>query len=122
MNRIEFYRKRDGTSDVLDFLDDLRQRSSSDKDARIQFRQMNLYIDLLRTNGTNLSVKIAKHLDDDIWELRPGNNRVLFFYHKGDAYVLLHHFRKKTQETPPREIKQAKRERDDYIRQKGTDK
>lgn len=122
MNRIEFYRKRDGTSDVLDFLDDLRQRSSSDKDARIQFRQMNLYIDLLRMNGTNLSVKIAKHLDDDIWELRPGNNRVLFFYHKGDAYVLLHHFRKKTQETPPREIKQAKRERDDYIRQKGTDK
>ena len=122
MNRIEFYRKRDGTSDVLDFLDDLRQRSSSDKDARIQFRQTNLYIDLLRMNGTNLSVKIAKHLDDDIWELRPGNNRVLFFYHKGDAYVLLHHFRKKTQETPPREIKQAKRERDDYIRQKGTDK
>ena len=122
MNRIEFYRKRDGTSDVLDFLDDLRQRSSSDKDARIQFRQMNLYMDLLRMNGTNLSVKIAKHLDDDIWELRPGNNRVLFFYHKGDAYVLLHHFRKKTQETPPREIKQAKRERDDYIRQKGTDK
>ena len=122
MNRIEFYRKRDGTSDVLDFLDDLRQRSSSDKDARIQFRQMNLYIDLLRMNGTNLSVKIAKDLDDDIWELRPGNNRVLFFYHKGDAYVLLHHFRKKTQETPPREIKQAKRERDDYIRQKGTDK
>lgn len=122
MNRIEFYRKRDGTSDVLDFLDDLRQRSSSDKDARIQFRQMNLYIDLLRMNGTNLSVKIAKHLDDDIWELRPGNNRVVFFYHKGDAYVLLHHFRKKTQETPPREIKQAKRERDDYIRQKGTDK
>ena len=122
MNRIEFYRKRDGTSDVLDFLDDLRQRSSSDKDARTQFRQMNLYIDLLRMNGTNLSVKIAKHLDDDILELRPGNNRVLFFYHKGDAYVLLHHFRKKTQETPPREIKQAKRERDDYIRQKGTDK
>lgn len=122
MNRIVFYRKRDGSSDVLDFLDNLRQRSSTDKDARIQFRQVNLYIDLLRTNGTNLSVKIAKRLDDDIWELRPGKNRVLFFYHKGDAYVLLHHFRKKTQKTPPREIKQAKRERDDYICQKGTDK
>ena len=119
MNRIKFYRKKDGTSDVLDFLDDLRRRAGTNKDARIQFRQMTLYIDLLRKNGTNLSVDIVKHLDDDIWELRPGNNRVFFFYHKGDAYVLLHHFRKKTQETPPRELKRAKKERDDYIIQRG---
>ena len=56
---------------------------------------------------------------DDIWELRPGNNRVLFFYHKDDTYVLLHHFRTKTQKTPPREIERAKSERDDWISRKG---
>ncbi|WP_273061769.1 type II toxin-antitoxin system RelE/ParE family toxin [Colibacter massiliensis] len=33
-------------------------------------------------------------------------------------YVLLHHFRKKSQKTPKREISLAKAERDDYIRRK----
>ena len=52
-------------------------------------------------------------------ELRPGNNRVLFFYHKDDTYVLLHQFRKKTQKTPRREIDKAKIERDDWKSRKG---
>ena len=52
-------------------------------------------------------------------ELRPGNNRVLFFYHKDDTYVLLHQFRKKTQKTPRREIDKAMIERDDWKSRKG---
>ena len=59
------------------------------------------------------------HLEEDIWELRPGNNRVLYFYHRDDTYVLLHQFRKKTQKTPRREIEKAKSERDDWIARKG---
>ena len=55
----------------------------------------------------------------DIWELRLGNNRVLFFYHRDNTFVLLHHFRKKTQKTPKREINKAKAERDDWISRKG---
>jgi phage-related protein len=58
-------------------------------------------------------------LEEDIWELRPGRNRVLFFYHKDDTYVLLHHFLKKTQKTPRREIEKAKSERNDWITRKG---
>ena len=57
-------------------------------------------------------------LFDDIWELRPGNNRVLYFYFKNDTFVLLHQFRKKTQKTPKREIERAKAERDDYLARK----
>ena len=60
-----------------------------------------------------------KHLEEDIWELRPGHNRVLFFYHKDNTYVLLHHFRNKTQKTPRREIDKAKAERDDWVRRMG---
>ena len=52
------------------------------------------------------------------WELRPGNNRVFFFYFRNDTYVLLHHFRKKSQQTPAREIRRAQNERDDYIARK----
>ena len=84
-------------------------------------KQISLYIQLLEDNGTRLNENITKHLDDDIWELRPGNNRVLYFYFKDDTFVLLHQFRKKTQKTPKREIERAKAERDDYLRRKEAD-
>ena len=55
-----------------------------------------------------------KHLDGDIWELRPVSDRVLFAGADSNGFVLLHQFKKKTQKTPKREIDQAKRELDDY--------
>lgn len=119
MYKIEFYETADGVSELWDFLDDLQKKSLTNKDARIQHKQIAQYIQLLEDHGTRLGEKITKHLDEDIWELRPGDNRVLFFYHKDDTYVLLHHFRKKTQKTPPREIAKDKSERDDWIKRKG---
>ena len=118
MYKIEFYENQHGESDVWDFLETLRIKSTTNKDARIQYNQIIFYIDLLAKNGTNLPTNITKHLEDDIWELRPGNNRVFYFYYDESQYVLLHHFRKKSQKTPKREIIRAKSERDDYIRQK----
>ncbi len=119
MFNIEFYSTADGTSELWDFLDGLQQKSVKSKDARIQHKQILMYIQLLEDHGTRLGENITKHLEDDIWELRPGNNRVLYFYHKADTYVLLHQFRKKTQKTPRREIEKAKAERDDWISRKG---
>lgn len=118
MYTIEFYEKENGKSDVWDFLEELRTKAPTNKDARIQFKQISFYIDLLAQNGTDLSENITKHLEEDIWELRPGNNRVFYFYYQNDHFVLLHHFRKKTQKTPKRELSRAKAERDDYIRRK----
>ena len=118
MYKIEFYEKSDGTSDLWDFLEKLRQKAQTNKDARIQLKQIRLHIQLLQENGTRLPNSITKHLIEDIWELRPGNNRVLYFYPKEDTFVLLHHFRKKTQKTPMSELEKAKRERNDYIARK----
>ena len=116
MIQIEFYKDRHGFSEVWNWLEDLRIKVRSVKDARIQYKQVLYSIQLLADNGTMLPDTIVKHLDEDIWELRPGNNRVLFFFKgKGCGYVLLHHFRKKTQKTPIREIIKAKAERDDYL-------
>ena len=84
-------------------------------------KQISLYIQLLEDNGTRPNENITKHIDDDIWELRPGNNRILYFYFKNDTFVLLHQFRKKTQKTPKREIDKAKAERDDYLARKEAD-
>ncbi|MCM1122990.1 MAG: type II toxin-antitoxin system RelE/ParE family toxin [Eubacterium sp.] len=112
---VEFYENAAGESELWNFLEELRMKSASNKDARIQYKQISLYIQLLQDNGTRLPENITKHLDEDIWELRPGNNRVLYFYHQDNKFVLLHYFRKKSQKTPRREIDRAKAERDDYL-------
>ena len=65
---------------------------------------------------------ITKHLEDGIWELRPGNNRVFYFFYENNTFVLLHQFRKKSQKTPKREIEKAKSERIDYFSRKEHDK
>ena len=58
-----------------------------------------------------------KQVDGDIYELRPGGNRVLFFhYSKNGKFILLHGFEKTTQKTPQKEKNRARNERDDYIR------
>ena len=118
MYNIEFYEDSNGRSELWEFLESLRVKAATNKDARIQYKQISLYIQLLEDNGTRLNENTTKHLDDDIWELRPGNNRVLYFYFKNDAFVLLHQFRKKTKKTPKREIERAKTERDDYLARK----
>ncbi len=112
---IIFYERTNGKSDVWNFLEKLREKSENNKDARIQYNQITLYIELLQKNGTLLPENITKHLDDNIWELRPGKNRVLYFFCDNQKFVLLHHFQKKTQKTPQYEIKKAKKERDDYL-------
>lgn len=121
MYNIEFYETADGFSNVIELLESLRSKAKSVKDARIQYGQLARYIELLSINGTNLPTDIVKHLGEDIWELRPGFNRVFFFYYENDTYVLLHHFRKKTQKTPRREIDKAIKEREDYITRKEMD-
>ena len=118
MYTVEFYETQDGECQVWDFLEGLRIKAATNKDARIQHKQTSLYIELLQQNGTHLNENITKHLEDGIWELRPGNNRVFYFFFQDDVFVLLHQFRKKSQKTPKREIEKAKRERDDYLSRK----
>ena len=110
MYEIEFYEKENGESDVWNFLEELREKSNSSKDSRIQYKQLMLHIQLLQNNGTRLPNNITKHIEEDIWELRPGNNRVFYFYCCNDTFV---------QKTPKREIEKAKSERDDYLFRKG---
>lgn len=121
MYTVKFYENSKGKSETWEFLEKLRIKAATNKDARIQYKQVTLYIQLLADNGTRLNENITKHIEEDIWELRPGNNRVLYFYFKDNTFVLLHQFRKKTQRTPRREIRKAKLERDDYLRQKAVD-
>ena len=61
---------------------------------------------------------MVKHIKDGIYELRPGRNRILYFYYNEDdgVYVLLHGFVKSTQKTPSNELNKALIEKNDYER------
>ena len=118
MFNIDFYETVDGRSDIREFLERLQSLSKTTKDSRIQYQQLARHIWLLQKNGTHLPSDITKHLTGAIWELRPGNNRVLFFFFHNDTFVLLHHFRKKSQKTPHREITRAIAEMTDYLSRK----
>ena len=116
MFEIIFYEDEHGYSDVKEFINYLRKKSATSKDARINFNKFVAYLDILEEMGTRVGAPITKHLDGDIWELRPLSNRILYAYYKNNTFLLLHHFKKQSQKTPPREIEKAKKELRDYMR------
>ena len=89
MYKIDFYRDKDGRSELQEYIDFLWYASPKSKDAHVQYEQISLQIKLLQENGTNLPAKYTKHLEEDIWELRPGKNRILYFCYIDDTFVLL---------------------------------
>lgn len=108
MHKIYFYKDRNGNEPVYEYLKELTTKS--DKNSRVNANKIADYINILSEYGTQAGEPYIKHLDGDIWELRPLRNRVLFVAWVNGSYVLLHHFVKKTQKTPAREIEKAKRE------------
>ena len=112
MHKIIFYADRKGKSPLLEYIGELE--ASKSKDSRIKLTKIREYVKALAINGTYLPDKYAKHLEEEIWELRPINDRILFAGWVDGAFVLLHSFVKKTQKTPKREIEQAKREFADF--------
>ena len=113
MHKVNFYKDKNGNEPVAEYIAELSQKG--DKDSRIKLNKMRDYIKVLSEYGKQAGEPYIKHLDGDIWELRPLRDRVLFVGWVNDSYVLLHHFVKKTQKTPKREIEQAKRELADLI-------
>ena len=113
MHKIHFYRDRNGKEPVAEYIAGLARKN--DKDSRIKLNKIRDYIKVLSENGTQAGEPFIKHLDGEIWELRPLRDRILFIGWVNGSYVLLHQFVKKTQKTPAREIEKAKRELADII-------
>ena len=119
MYMIEFYEDKHGYSDVKDFIKELRDKSSDNKDARINFNKIVSYIDILSEMGTRAGEPVTKHLGGEIWELRPLYNRILSAKLSNNTFVILHHFIKKSKKTPKQEIKKAFNELAEYKKNKG---
>ena len=115
MYEIEFYEDINGKSEMVNYIKELNRKSATNKESRINFNKIVAYFDLLEEFGTRVGAPVTKHLDGEIWELRPLKNRFLYAYYKDNKFIILHYFVKKTQKTPKREIEQAKRNLQDYL-------
>ncbi len=112
MFNIIFYKDKKGKEPVKDYIISLKLRKN--KDNLIKLSKIQDYINILKMNGTRAGLPYMKHLDDEIWELRPLKDRILFFAYNGNDIILLSYFKKTTQKTPKREIEKAKRCMKDY--------
>ena len=92
---IEFYEDQKGNLPVQEFIDNLTNRAETNPVA-VHMRE-------LKSQGYRLQRPMSAPLREGIHELRPGPNRILYGFNEGSV-VLLHALRKKTRETPSRDI------------------
>ena len=104
---IEFWEDKKGYSDVAYYIENLSMKS--DKNSRINLRKIVAYMDVLSEKGSSICYPIARHIKEEIWELRPLDNRFMYAYITGNKIIILSHFMKKTSKTPKNEIDKAKR-------------
>ena len=109
-----FYEKENGDCPVEEFIDSL--------DVKMRAKMIGL-LELLEEKGNQLREPYSKPIDDGIFEIRckVGNNitRVLCFFYYERKIILTNGFIKKTQKTPPEEIKLAKERRADFKERMG---
>ena len=106
---VEFYADKNGEEPVKALILSLRAKGKTSKADRIRAEKILTYIRVLQEYGTRAGEPYMKHIGDALWELRPLRDRIFFFYFTNNTFVLLHHFVKKTQKTPQKEIEQARR-------------
>ena len=118
MYEIYFYKNRKGEQPVRDYIMSLDGKNG--KDSRIKATKIRDYIKALSVYGLSLDTNYIKPIknEENLWELRPLKDRIFFVTWNETGFVLLHHFQKKTQKTPKREIEQALREIED-LKQRG---
>lgn len=120
MYEVITYKDRKGEDKVAEYIQELNSRMASSKDARIRYKKIMEYIGQLRRYGVAAGKPAIAHITGTgLWELRPTNDRIFFAYWKDEIFVLLHHFVKKSQKTPTREIERAEQNLKDFLERYG---
>ncbi len=73
------------------------------------------YITYLEEMGEEVRRPVGDYLGNKLYELRPKQTRILYFFVLKDYAVLIHAFRKKTDAVPEQEIKLARKRMNDFI-------
>ena len=105
MNSIKFILNQRNQSDALNYIVALSKKT--DKKSKSLSEKINDYFTALAKYGLSLGEPYIKHIEGELWEIRPKNQRFLFAK-INDGFYILSHFEKKTTKTPKREIDLAK--------------
>ena len=109
------YKDRHGKDTISQYINELADKAKTSKTHRIELKKIIQYLDILKAYGTRAGEPYMKHLDGDLWELRPSDNRIIYAYWTDNTFILLHYFKKQTQKTPIREIEQARKNLADWL-------
>ena len=118
MYKIKFYKNRQGRKPVREYIKKLATKK--DANSKKTLDKIHEYLDVLSLNGTRAGLPYVRHIEGEIWELRPAQDRIFFVAWLNGKYVLLHQFTKKTQKTPRSEIEIAKKRLAD-LKERGLD-
>ena len=77
------------------------------------------YLSLLEERGEALRRPLADYMGGKLYELRPKAHRVLYFFMLREYAVVVHLFRKKTDQLPERERQVALRRMRDFVQRFG---
>jgi phage-related protein len=91
LSSIYYFVEKDGTVPVKIFIKSLPVKERA---------KVFAYLMELKNQGHNLRRPMADYLKDGIYELRPKDNRILYFFFVKDTAVLVHALRKKTDRIP----------------------
>lgn len=113
--QVLFYKKKNGSMPVLDYLLTLEAKSRAKAFTEIE---------LLEKHGLNLKEPYVKSLKGSkyrgLYELRikfaSNASRIIYFAYRNRTFVLLHGFTKKAEQTPVGELDRALRYRADFER------
>jgi len=112
MYTVHFYIDERGDAPVRSFIKEFNKNSRA---------KIGRYIDLLEQHGPDLPRPYADQVRNKIRELRvratDGNIRIFYFFFVDRNIILLHAFKKKTQELPEGEIEQAERNMHHFLDQ-----
>ena len=104
--RVLYYIDEKGRNPIWEFITSLPQ---DERDKCFE------YIAYLEEMGEQVRRPVGDYLGDKLYELRPKQTRLIYFFMLKDSAVLVHAFRKKSNEIPEREIKLALKRMNDFI-------
>ncbi|AQT67244.1 Phage-related protein [Anaerohalosphaera lusitana] len=117
-----FYVQTSGRVPVKNLLEDLNRTGKLHESESKGWGGKNVVARLFRTIGNLAQGKVVsrsfyKKLDKTLWQFTCYDIRFLAF-HDGNAIVLVSGFEKKTQETPEKEKKKARKRHKEYLKRK----
>ena len=88
MYKIIFYEDKNKHSEILEYIQMLDSKAASNKECRINRNKIVAYFDVLEEEGTRVGEPVTKHLEGEIWELRPLKNRFLYAYFEENTFII----------------------------------